>query len=87
MCGRIKAYQFGGTDAFSNYHNKISTTIDGAYVDGISVTHSSPRQHIWTFAAGVSEYSSTYSGVCPCDASVPYVSHHLLGMITSVSQE
>jgi hypothetical protein len=26
-------------------------TIDGNYVDGVSLTHGRPRQHVWTFAA------------------------------------
>ena len=69
VCGRIKAYQWGITNAFWSYHFRQVTTIDGAYVDGISVTHSSPRQHIWTFAAGLSEGNPTRSDVCPCDAS------------------
>ena len=69
MCGRIKAYQWGDTDAFYNYHNGRVTTIDGAYVSGISLTHSTPRQHVWTFAAGVSEGNPTGSLVCPCDTS------------------
>ena len=65
VCGRIKAYQWGSTDGFRNGQ---VTTIDGAYVDGISLTHSSPRQHIWTFVAGVSEGNPTWSQVCPCDS-------------------
>ena len=69
VCGGIKAYQWGGTDAFHSYHNGYVTTIDGAYVSGISTTHSTPRQHIWTFAAGRSEANPTWSSVCPCDAS------------------
>ena len=67
VCGRIKAYQWGATDAFYSYHWGINTTIDGAYVGGISVTHS--RQHIWTFAGGVSEGNPTLFNVCPCDTS------------------
>ena len=31
------------------------TDINGNYVDGVSLTHGAPRQHIWTFAATVSE--------------------------------
>ena len=68
VCGRIKAYQWGNTMAFYSYHHVV-TTIDGTYVSGISMTHSNPRQHIWTFAAGVSEGNPTWSHVCPCDAS------------------
>ena len=69
VCGRIKAYQWGRTVAFYSYHVGFRTTIDGAYVDGVSVTHGSPQQHIWTFAAGRSEGNPTGTYVCPCDAS------------------
>ena len=40
-------------------------TLEGAYVDGLSVTMGSPRNHIWTFAAGLSKYISN-SNNCPC---------------------
>ena len=69
VCGRIKAYQFGATQGFYNYHIGYRTTIDGGYMDGVSVTHGSPQQHVWTFAAGRAEGSPTMTGVCPCDAS------------------
>ena len=69
VCGRIKAYQWGSPDTFWSYHFGHVTTIDGAYVDGISLTHSSPRQHIWTFVAGLAEGNPTWSHVCPCDAT------------------
>ena len=70
VCGRIKAYQWGGTLAFRNYHRRYRTTIDGGYVDGVSVTHGSPRQHIWTFAAGLTEGDPTLIISCPCDTSI-----------------
>ena len=69
MCGRIKAYQWGATLAFRNYHYG-HTTIDSAYVGGVSVTHGSPRQHIWTFAAGAAEGTPNMAYACPCDASI-----------------
>ena len=69
VCGRIKGYQWGGNEAFLSYDLGRVSTIDGAYICGISVTYSSPRQHIWTFAAGAAEGSPSYSWVCPCDAS------------------
>ena len=34
--------------------------IEENYVDGVSLTHGSPRNHIWTFAAGLDE-----AGTCP----------------------
>ena len=68
ICGRIKAYQWGATVAFYNYHNR-DVTIDGAYACGVSVTHGTPRNHIWTFVAGESEGNPTWTLVCPCDAT------------------
>ena len=70
VCGLIRAYQFSQVDAFEAYHEGRVTTIDGAYVAGVSLTHGSPRQHIWTFAAGASEVQPTWVDVCPCDASI-----------------
>ena len=46
VCGRITAYQVGSPDDFI-----ISNDINSAYVDGVSLTHGTSRQHIWTFAA------------------------------------
>ena len=70
MCGRVRAYQKSITDAFETYHEGEETTIDGAYVSGVSLTHGSPRQHIWTFAAGDSENTPTNNDACPCDATI-----------------
>ena len=69
LCGRIKAYQWGATQGFYSYHNRYVTTVDGVYACGVSVTHGTPRNHIWTFVAGTSEGDPTSSGVCPCDAT------------------
>ena len=70
VCGKIRAYQFGGTDGFEAYDDGEVTTIDGAYVSGVSLTHGRPRQHIWTFAAGYSEYEPNRNDACPCDAII-----------------
>ena len=60
VCGRVIGYQFGHPDGIRvrvpNY------TIDEVYVDGISITHSSPRSHIWTFAGSTNNISTN----CPC---------------------
>ena len=69
VCGRIKAYQWGDTPAFYSYHYRYVTTIDGAYANGVSVTHGTPRNHIWTFVAGLSEGNPTEPWVCPCDST------------------
>ena len=66
VCGKIKGYQYYTTDAFLTYiHYRGS--IDSAFVDGIILTHGSPRQHIWTFSAGVTQYSADRSS-CPCNS-------------------
>ena len=70
VCGSIRAYQYGHIDAFESYHIGQATTIDSAYVAGVSLTHGSPRQHIWTFAAGASENEPTWVDACPCDATI-----------------
>ena len=70
VCGHIRAYQYSLPDAFEAYHQGKSTSINEAYVAGVSLTHGSPRQHIWTFAAGTSEDEPTALGACPCDATI-----------------
>ena len=65
VCGRIKGYQFGATNAFH-----IVQGIDSYYVCGVSLTHGEPgsRQHIWTFAGGATEVTSDFRDeLCPCD--------------------
>ena len=63
VCGRIIGYQLGNTDAFLG----SSRSIDTYYVDGVSVTHGTPRQHVWTFSNGFDELSTTWHCcTCPC---------------------
>ena len=83
VCGKIIGYQQKTPDAFRPYNSGSQTTIDSYYVDGISITHGSPRKHIWTFAAALHEYNSARDNVCPCTntrnsqhASIPsFVGH------------
>ena len=61
VCGRVTGYQYYTTDAF----HTPNVGINSHYVDGVSLTHGSPRKHIWTFVASPHESShSTYN--CPC---------------------
>lgn len=66
VCGRIIGYYWGrgGPDAFFRIRGSVPLTADDNYVDGLSVTHGSPRVHIWTFAIGYRETPTKYS--CPC---------------------
>ena len=64
ICGKIIGYQDETPDAFGEGQTQ---SIDGTYVDGISLTHGmNPRQHIWTFAAALDEVGTHGSGNCPC---------------------
>ena len=66
VCGRARGYQKGYTLAFYGSHHWFRTVIDGDYVSGLSITYSSnPRQHIWTFASGLSE-NHHEEWNCPC---------------------
>ena len=65
VCGKIIGYQFGHPDVFAPYTMQTQS-IDGVFVDGIVLTHGSPRTHIWTFAAGYNQYITDRYG-CPCN--------------------
>ena len=48
--GRVKGYQWGTTDAFK----PKTGSIEGTYVDGVSITHGQePRKHIYTLASAI----------------------------------
>jgi len=45
----------------------LSPSVDSVYVDGISITIGSPREHVWTYTVGKSDnydYNGNYN--CPC---------------------
>ena len=56
VCGRTRGYQKGTPDGIFNGN------INSIYVDGLSITHGSPRQHIWTYVIGRTDSGSS----CPC---------------------
>ena len=71
VCGRVRGYQFGSPDAFDEVHgNCPAPCTSNNYADGVSITHGSPRNHIWTYAAGVVEDTSI-SATCPCNGGTP----------------
>ena len=82
VCGRVVGYKWGSPDAvqhgeWRNPQHYIGGTdpkhndINSAYVDGVSITRGSPRQHVWTLMAAITGYT-TGSGSCPCSTG----SHH-----------
>ena len=70
VCGQLVGYQVGDTDAFDTRPRSIDTY----YVDGVSITHGSPRQHIWTFASAVGEM---FSGLRTCPCTYTYNAHNV----------
>ena len=64
VCGRITAFTAGTPEGFMRTDD---TDINGTYVDGVSLTHGAPRQHIWTFAATSGEVNRMFS--CSCNNS------------------
>ena len=58
----VIGYQKGRTNAFL----ATAYSIDGPYVDGVSITYGTPRKHIWTYAIGFNEVESRH---CPCTIS------------------
>ena len=72
VCGRIIALQLSDTAAFDPLV-RFGATIEGNYLDGISITHGSPgsRQHIWSFASAPGDSlvdTQPYSS-CSCSSS------------------
>ena len=81
VCGRIIAYQIGTPAAFHEYFSQ-GVGIESYYLEGISITHGNPRQHVWSFAATPGETYSTSSSdpsLCPCSHSA--VSYNTPGFV------
>ena len=61
ICGRVIGYQYYSADAFQG-----SNSINSYYVEGVSITRGSPRQHVWTLANGISGTYNYPTWNCPC---------------------
>uniref|UniRef100_A0A1X7UYJ9 Fibrinogen C-terminal domain-containing protein n=1 Tax=Amphimedon queenslandica TaxID=400682 RepID=A0A1X7UYJ9_AMPQE len=51
VCGKLEGHKKGTPDAFFRFDDEYSNDIDTYYIDGVSITRGSPRQHVWSFAA------------------------------------
>ena len=70
VCGRVIGYQLGSPAAFHYSYQNPDTTIDEAYLDGISITRGTPRTHIWSYTAGASETGTCNRDInCPCSSN------------------
>uniref|UniRef100_A0A1X7T4W0 Uncharacterized protein n=1 Tax=Amphimedon queenslandica TaxID=400682 RepID=A0A1X7T4W0_AMPQE len=66
VCGRVTGYQYTSPDAVLDQHGSNHNNLNGDYVDGVSITHGSPRQHVWTLMAGNYEQNDNTDYNCPC---------------------
>ena len=77
VCGRVVGYQYASPDAdypgryeaepYGSIIDSSHTDINSYYVDGVSITYSNPRQHVWTLMAGLFEVGAHNAGsTCPC---------------------
>ena len=73
VCGKVIGYQVGHTDGA--YHT--TSSINSYYTDGISLTHGSPRKHIWTFICGTTD--NFHYSRCPCGSKYPAIPPSFVG--------
>ena len=88
VCGRVVGYQYKTTDGdypgdytsevYGSVIRQSHNDINSYYVDGVSITRGSPRQHVWTLIAGFSSAGiHTWAGHndarynCPCSPGSP----------------
>ena len=73
VCGQLRGYQYGNTDAFAPYNWKNTfpdITNSQGYFEGASITYGTAmsRKHIWTYANGVSlRFNADPTFLCPCN--------------------
>ena len=69
VCGRVIAFHSGTPNAFNRSINE-NPGLEGAYIDGVSLTHGAAgsRQHVWSFPASIYETDPSYvtEWNCPC---------------------
>ena len=65
VCGRVVGYQYDSPEAISNVTGANRNDLNSYYVDGVSITRGSPRQHVWTLMA------DTVHHFCPCASVSP----------------
>ena len=57
ICGRVTGYQYAHPNGIDGQNN-----INSYYLDGVSITRGSPRQHVWSLLAEVNQDR------CPCSS-------------------
>ena len=80
VCGQVIGYTNGHPDAIAPYRSQ-KNNLNGAYVDGVSITRGNPRKHIWTFMAALQENFFNLDGrhECPCAPTSPLTVPSFIG--------
>ena len=63
VCGKVIGYQYYDPNGFGP--SVSNANINSIYLDGVSITHGSPRRHVWSLAAARDEVTGSNNG-CPC---------------------
>ena len=67
ICGKVTAYQYRKPNLVVSLDRR--NYLDSYYLDGISITRGSPRQHVWSLMVGLFENPMLYGytfAACPC---------------------
>ena len=67
ICGKVTAYQYRKPNLAVSLDRR--NYLDSYYLDGISITRGSPRQHVWSLMVGLFENPMLYGytfAACPC---------------------
>ena len=76
VCGRVIGYQDKSPDGFSH----LGESVNEPYLDGVSITYGQPRNHIWSYVAGVTERNVSHSiNNCPCSTASGTAPQSFLG--------
>ena len=78
VCGKVIGYQVGHPDAAGERASSILNNINTYYVDGVSLTHGNPREHIWTLMSGAND-RNVYGNKCPCGSTEAYPAPSFVG--------
>ncbi|XP_065180700.1 uncharacterized protein LOC135811395 [Sycon ciliatum] len=63
VIGFVTGYRDKSLDAFYSAHNS-HTQLNSWYMDGVSITHGSPRHHLWTYTGSFDDNDK--AAHCPC---------------------
>ena len=74
VCGKVTGLGFNSPDRFFRFCTGLCETIEGPYLDGVSITHGSPREHIWSFAV---QHPGTVR--CPCSTGSTFTTPSFVG--------